>query len=455
MVGVTLLALVRLGVCQTEVQAQDPLTIGLIGLGGKALIGSILDDAEERAKNVVDRARQSGDIVVAHAGAELELTVANLRLMFAEMRDHTFDQLTKSQQRLFLDLNRTLEGIDDLGKPRELAELAVLDLEEFVRNVKFAFVGSIGPEFYVSSIRGTTLVEQDHDYEVRVAGLGFGYKVEGQDTVSVVEVEVGGKPLSFASIRQIENQLVSVRIPAKKLTDKFKDDAITTVPFKFRVIIAKKSKTRNEPKQYEVIVPLVLMPRFPGSVTIEEFVEEKVWSNSQRKTIVLSRNSKSELELREEKFTVPQDQRIVKVEYECPDSKAGFAYSVRLDGVAGRNYEPDYDVLDAGKTALVRRKITSYPMDCFYHVTYETQTAVSKSVKSDSIRLKYDLPIEVLLAANNRKGNFRVTGTLFDGRKIMLNSETAATDKSCPLRLVGIGDAGDRVRATFVLKPVP
>jgi hypothetical protein len=306
--------------------------------------------------------------------------------------------------------------------------------------------------FYVSSIRGTTLVEHDHDYEIRVAGLGFGYKVKGGEIDSVVDVTVNGKDLDFGCVQQQENHVVLVKIPAKRLQKEFKDDMIVKVPFTFRATI---TDGKGERKSYEVSVPLILMPRFPGSITVEERVEEKVWGNPQTKTITLTRNVEGQPKYREEKWTCKDGERITAVKYVCTDRNAGFSYAVKTEFTPGKSYDADYDITDGAKTAVVRRKLDTFPLTASYDITYETLSSVNKDIKNGDYRLKYDEPLEVLLAPNNGKGNFKITGKLFDGRKINSNSEIAPTDHSSPLRLVGVGSIGDRVRATFVLKSSP
>src|SRR5581483_6060396 len=97
------------------------------------------------------------------------------------------------------------------------------------------------------------------------------------------------------------------------------------------------------------------------------------------------------------------------------------------------DYQADYELGDGNKTAVVHRKMTYAPLTCHYHIKYETLSPVSKTVTNGTYKLKYDEPVEVLLSPSNGKGNFKITGKLFDGRKIVLFSETAAADRTSPL----------------------
>jgi hypothetical protein len=424
--------------------SQEPVSTALIALGGKLLVKDILSDAEKKADTLIGKAKNSADMVALHATSELHLMIENLRVAFADSQAKAFGDLTIEQQRLFTNLNNTIERIVDEDTVRKSIEQFELGISETVRRTVLA---KSGTDFYISSVRGTLLAEQDNDYEVRVAGLGFGYNVKGSsDAQSVVDVSVNGKDLDWSCIHQKEAHVVVVKIPAKRLKGLFEDSKVVRTEFVFTCTIpdGKKKKT------YEVKIPLFLLPRVAGSVTIEQVIETKVWGNPQTKTITLTRDEKGAAQDRTEKWTCASNQRIVGVTYECKHPKGGWSTALR-DGPDG--YRADYDITDGGKTAVVYRRITYWPMSCHYNVKYETQTPGSETVKAGTgtYSLKYDEQFAVMLSPENRNGNFKLTGKLFDGRKIAMNSETASGNKS-PFRLIGSGKVGECVRLTFVLK---
>jgi hypothetical protein len=461
LIGIALagLAVALLSVPEPQpAKAQNPISMGLVGLGAKLLVSDILNDFEKKAQNLIDRGQQAGHLVVAHAGSELQLMIANLRVMVGDLQKKTFEDLTLQQQKLFLNLNSSLDRVQNIvGEVRPMSELILLDVRQMVNGTMLV---TDKEDFYISSIRGTTVA--CHDYESRVEVTGLGLSFDGNKPHCVVVALLDGKELDpLGSITQVENNRIAVKIPAKQLNAYFKDDQLTTVPFAIRSTITKSGKS----KTYQVNVRLILLPKAAGQIEIAETVEIKTWSGTETKTITLSRNTAAEMEIRTQEVPFAANERIVGVRYECNDPRSSDSLSVRkcpvypipLTGYLDVEYEkhihdPDYDIVDGGKKAVVRRRLFAFPLTCYYHIDYQTERVSHSNVNRGRLTLKFDEPFEVNLSSNNKDGNFKITGRLFTGQKILLTSGTAqAADKQNPLRLIGFERIGDHIRATFKL----
>jgi hypothetical protein len=432
------------------VKAQEPLTTGLVGLGAKLLVGDILREFENRAQNVIDRAGQRGELAVAHAGSELQLMIANLKVMLGDLEKKAFENLTEQQRALFHGLNKTLDRVQRMvDEVRPMSELTLLDARRVVERAR----GLLGEQdFYISSIRGTTLVHQDHEYRITVTGLGLGFP--GNEPKCVVQAFLDGNELDpFGSFRQEENNRIEVRIPARVLQPRFQDRDLTLVTFAIRSTI----NGGIWSKSYEVRVPLLLLPKAAGEIEIEEVVQVKKWSDAkQTKTVILSRRTGGEQEQRVEKWTCADNQKITGVRYECEDPNAGFCYALRRAGSPMKDpYASDADVVDGGRTAVVYRTLGTWPLTCYYHIDYVTEVVAHEKVNKGKVRLTFDEPFEVTLSPQNRDGTFKITGKLFTGQKLLLTSGTGDADKENPLKLVGRERSGDHLKLTFRLNRLP
>lgn len=369
-------------------KALDPISVGLVGLGAKLLVGDILNDFEKKAQNLIDRGQQAGDLVVAHAGNELQLRIANLRVMLGVLQKKNFGDLTLQQQKLFQNLNSSLERVQYIvGEVRPISELILLDVRQVVNDTMLV---TDKKEFYISSIRGTTVACQDHEYRVEVTGLGLSF--DGNEPRCVVDALLDTKELApFSSIiNQVENNRIVVKIPSKQLNAFFKDDKIATVPFAIRSTITKSGKS----KTYQVKVRLVLLPKSAAQINIEETVENKGWSDKKEtKTITLSRTTPGEKEDRVEEWRCADNQKIVDVRYECNDPRAGWCYPIRHQTIGDpRGYGKDADIVEGGRKAVVYRKLGTAPRACYYHVDYVTETLTYSKVNKGKMTLKFDEP---------------------------------------------------------------
>jgi hypothetical protein len=431
-------------------KAVDPVTGGAVLLGGKILLGSILDDFDEKLQRLIDRAIQGQRLAVAQAGSELQLGIANLRVMLADLLKKTFDELTQQQQQLFHWLNKALDRIERMKDPfRAMSELNILDARVLVGKIQAAF-GKEQEDFYISSIRGITLAFQENDYRVSVSGLGIGFA--GNEPRCSVDILVDGEELDPFTIKQEENNRVDVRIPAQMLEKKFKTDKYGGAKFTVRSAITRKNeKTKtDETKVYSVTATLLLLPKAAGEVEVEEMIEKKGWGDKKEtKSITLTRATPGERAERIEEWRCADNQTIVDVRYECNHPRSGWSYPLRKGG-----YGADFDVVEGGKKAVVYRVLASAQTTCFYHIDYVTETTTYETVSRGKVSLKFDEPFEVLLSPDNKGGNFKVSGKLFNGQKLLVTSGTGDTDKDNPLKIMGREKVGDRIKLTFRLNKI-
>ena len=448
------LALVALMLMQLppSARAQDPISVGLVALGAKLLVGDILNDFEEKTESLIDRAGQRGELVVAHAGSELQLTIANLKVMLGEQQKQAFENLSEQQRKAFHNLNKTLDRVQQMiGEVRPMSELISLDVRMSVERLRGAFRAE-EQDFYISSIRGTTLTYQDQEYRVVVSGLGIGFP--GNEPKCVVDVILDGEELNpFGSFKQEENNRLEVKLPAKQLQPKFKEDKLATAKFAIRSTITKNGKSRT----YEVGVPLVLLPLSAGEIEIEEVTESKKWSTvKETKTITLSRKAEGEQMTRVEEWRCADNQKIVDIRYECNDPNAGFCYPIRHQTIGDpRGYGADAEIVEGGKKAVVYRKLGTVPVTCHYHIDFVTEQVAYDKINKGKVRLKFDEPFEIDLSSSNKDGNFKIAGRLVNGQKLLLTSGIGDSDKDNPLKLIGREKSSDHYKLTFKLGKLP
>lgn len=443
---VCVLAIVAVVTTPCPSAAQDPVTTPLIA--GKLIVDDLLNNAAEKVKDVTDRARQAGELVTANLGRELQLAIANLNVMLDGQRQKTFAELTEQQQQLFHNINRSLDRLDKLLEDgREKAGLVNLDLLRTLNSAADMLPGGKPTQdFYISSIRGATFAHGDQEYKVSVVGLDIG--MPGNMPQCDITVLVDDKPLPAAAFAaRTDNNRLDVIIPPEVLKPKFQQDKIGRVDLVVRSKITKGSKA----KDYQVSVPLLLLPTQAGELQLEQMVTKKRWTESkQTKTISLSRLTKGELEERKESWECAANQRIAGVRYEAKGNLADWCIPLRRpQWVAGRpgeksfddspgyvvdgrrnilgkmvkyDIEADYDVTDSGRKATVYRKLQVFPVTCHYHIDYQTEETASETAVTRLTQLAFAEVFAVRLPPTNPDGNFKITGRLSDGRKVWASS---------------------------------
>ncbi len=433
-----------------QAKAIDPVTGGAVVAGGavvgKMLLGSFLDDLEKKASKLLDQARESGDLVAAHAASKMELLVGDLRHMLFDLQKKSIDDLDIQLKKLLLNVNSMMDNI----KPdlRGLTELTALDLRQIVNRV--ALLAGEGDGFYVSSFRGIVLSKQDNDYKVTIRGVGLSFP--GNDPACEIAVAVDDQELNgLTSIVQEENNEVNLYIPAKLVNPKFKEKSLAIVPITLLSIITKTegpSKARTT-RTHGVKTHLILLPESPGSLEVEETIEAKEWGPPETKTVTMTRTAPGN-EDRVEEVTVPPGQKISGVTYECKDPRGGWCYALRQGPQRGA-YDADYDILEGGRKAICYRKLGTAPLTCFYHLQIQSERTVYRTVKHQ-IDLKFDKRFVLKLSPDNKSGTFKIQGRLVTGHEILLTSGNLLTGgKDNPLTAESIETVGDHKEVTLIL----
>src|SRR5262249_21803871 len=237
--------------------------------------GGVLDDLEKRGNNLIGRASKRGDMVVAHAGSELQLAIANARVMLDEQRQKTIADLTNLQRSTLAALHAELETVERMfkegGEVRSLTALRMIEARETVERLREAFRVERA-YFHIASVQNLSLAFDDGRHEVEIIGMGIGYP--GQEPHTQVDVLLDGKELPFTNVRRPENNRLKVLIPVAALKSRFADSEVVRVPLTVRSRITPKG---GKELTYELTLPLLLLPKNAGTFELRETVTRKGW----------------------------------------------------------------------------------------------------------------------------------------------------------------------------------
>jgi hypothetical protein len=313
-------------------------------------------------------------------------------------------------------------------------------------------------DFYVSRIEGITQSLQDNDYELMFRGMGFGLSDSKHSyRVSVI---VNGKPISATCLIPTgNNHELLVRIPAEVVKPLFNDSKVVLLP----VILKSDVMSASGTKQYQVAFNIVLLPRSAGVVEFVEKTEKtrlsaKVETNTL--TSVTSQQSlgrKPPFEIKQEWKCAP-NQRIVGVRYECPAGNlgnpggiAGFTYNLRRLNGAGER-DPDFDLLEDNTKVIVYRSATYHGTTTIHHhIDYRTFEKYYEASNAVKLPVSFHEQLVIELDPKNTQGEFTLIGKLWTGHKIEID-HTTINNPIGPLKLVGAGRSGDRMKLTFRLE---
>jgi hypothetical protein len=280
-----------------------------------------------------------------------------------------------------------------------------------------------------------------------MTGLGFGFSNSNHQYKTLVTVD--GNVIGENDINLTQRKTMIINIPNSLIKSKFQKNVITYLP----VVITSEISQMNsfgkiKTKKFITKFNLVLMPTIAGYIVVKETISHKILDGI-NVTQSISRNykgcsSENPCQMIEE-WSCSINQKIVNVRYSCV-GQCGWSYNSRKGGSSA-----DYDILNDGMTAKVYRRIDGHKSTTVtYYIDYQNYINKYTDISRDSVYLRYDEPLDVLLNQNNLDCNYIINGRLFTGQVININNNTITS--SPHLKLLGIGKVGNNCKATFKLE---
>lgn len=150
----------------------------LLGCNGSSgtnvpLVGDLLKHFDDLAHTTMNQGTKDLDYLSVKTGDQLEVMVKNLMIQFDGRYDMALRDLNQEEQKLFGELNTTEKLISQgMTTVKRTEELANLDLIQFTN--KFKLLGK-STWFYISSINGHAIGQQEQQHNLEIVDLGFGY----------------------------------------------------------------------------------------------------------------------------------------------------------------------------------------------------------------------------------------------------------------------------------------
>jgi hypothetical protein len=415
--------------------------------------GALLGEAEDRATRVVKEFERTGDSLLGHASNQMELILKQLRKMSRDERDAAFAQLSDAKKQLFIEFNNILIslGEDILPALNWKAELRTYDLMRAIQSGNPLSPVYNEDTVLFGSVYGSIVPKDPNGigpYVFQVSGFGLGSNSKG---LSQVIVKLNQKELPEEALDRSENNAVTVKIPARLLDPLFLKNRAWSASVELACT------PKGTKKVSRLDFKLILLPIEAAHIRVTHKVREFSWTKQPPKSVLFSRLNGAgggAGDYFEMKWICGEDERIDHVEYPPitkPAELAGFSY--HTDPKQG--YALDVVITKDQREVHIARRLGSWPMHVEHKIIYEKKVAVDKEEIIGEYVLCYNDPVIIYLdASHNPDGNFMITGTNFEGKRLLLTSEMALRPDN-PLRLEGFGLAGQNRRMILQLVPRP
>jgi len=419
------------------------LEIPTIAFAGKT-VKDIINEFEQTGRRLMQDGQTAGNGIASKFGNEIFVATQNMDYYFGKNTDKVFSNLKLEEQNLFVEMNKMIGSFNQLNDNiTTVSELTNLDLIEFTNRINLI---TKKLNYYVSSVKGTTIVYGDVDYKISMTGLGFGLNDSRQEYKTTVTVN--GTTLSYNNIDLTQRRTMGITIPNSTLKPLFQEKKITYVPVVISSEISHKNWLgRTITEKFDTKFNVVLLPSIAGYIVVGQTISDKIL-DGHTITQSISRSfqgctTRNPCEMIEE-WSCSVNQKIIGVRYDC-SGQCGWSYNKRKGG-----YDPDYDILNDGRTAKVYRHLDGgNPTTVTYYVDYQNYLDKYTDLKSDTLYIRYGEPLDVTLNQKNADCNYTLNGKLFTGQTIAYNSNTI--QNSPYFKLLGIGRVGNNCKATFKL----
>lgn len=417
---------------------------------------------------------QGGAPLVLKLGNDLRFTVHELDANLNDQKDSVINSLSAAERSALLELSTLRHTLSDsIRGITAFGELSLIDVNGMLPhflNTKDAA--------YVNSVDGLTVSKQDNEYRLIVRGLGLGF--DDVNTPLNTDVYVNGHALPNNCLRVERKHELLVAIPAALIGGLFQASATVAIPLELRysknqimqevaeerIVCVRKCglfrhtcicTTINKPmpeiavKAHSVQFSMRLLPTAPGTISIEEIIDDGYNPAPTTKEHEIWAFIYEETAIYKEEWAAPPHHIIEGVKYDVLPSEAGNpgGLSYNLRRIKGSTeYGPDFEIVDNKTRVFVFRKVSGAS---FKHTVTYRELLPRKSTVTRTYVLSYGSPLVVSLNAKNADGNYRVSGTLITGEKIEFNRDTAKD--ATPLRLIGSGIVAGVPQVTFTLYP--
>lgn len=425
-------------------RAHADFNLNPLGLLGKAIVGDLLEEAEERATRVTKEAEKSGDALVSRASNELEVRLKQLRLLLKDMEKSTFGELSTLQKQLFISFNGVLEELNSqvVTSLNVKAEMRLIQLQQIVKEMP-TLSPKGEPALVVCSLYGTTLAYDDvGPYRIRLTGYGPGFT---KDQKWKVAAWSGGVELDDASIVRDENFSIQLKIPAKSVNRSFKKDRCERFPIQLKV-------TSAEKKEHSFEFKIVLLPIEAAFIKVTHEVQTFKWVQQPAKSILFTRPNDKVSDLFETTWECGPDERITSVAgpVTAPGNLGGFCYHRDPK----RGYDLDATITADQRKVHIARRLGTAPVSVTHEIVYEKKQAEFTEEAVGEYLLRVDDPILIELdALRNPQGNFKITGKTAEGRALLLTSGMLAGRAQVRLRVDSFERVGNKYRMGLRLAP--
>jgi hypothetical protein len=486
-----------------------------VALGGRVLIGSLIDQFEGTASWILLKAEGTGNAIVGRAGAELRLSIQNLGVLLDDQRTKLLSEFGPELRQVFIEMNRLISSVDELSNQAgNIAELAALDLDAMLNRIKFL---TDKKYFYINSIKGYTLLSSSTRHVLVVRGIGIGLKDPQHHCDTRFVIGTGGNRVEVPSLNFINGPdqfTVSITIPDDLVRSHFKEEDLSILPAEIRCTMTTRRLFGTHTDNYIVPMSLLLLPNVAGHLTIQEYrktplaltgeVKSKAFGKAYGRTDCSHDHPCIYQELN---ACVVANQQIVAVQYEC-NGACGWSTSVRrrellqaeavskeacvaeiaadlhkpaeevrriiaspvvfgynpvksrydncwIERSKNHVYVPDYDIQSDKKCASLYRSYDAEAQTTFtYHVMYQELARGTERNEIKNIDLRYGVPIIQKLDKDNADCTFSASGLITATNQRIDGTQTSlGLSTAYPLRLLSGDRVGGVCTLTFELKP--
>jgi hypothetical protein len=242
--------------------------IGIVEvIAGGEVVKNIINKFERSASVLLDQAKNSGNILIAKAGNEMNVAVKNATILLANQMNNTFDHLNNENQKLLNEIEKFRITAEKLSNNTfDLKDALVIDLK--------TILGDALPwsrtDFYVQRVKGATqLYGSQTDYSLKVLGIGFGFNQENFES-KTTGVLINDENVAYSD-EKISGNESEIKISYNDLNKFCTNSKVSQIKLKIVVETRRKSglifKSWSS-KHFELPLTITILPRTVNNIVV-------------------------------------------------------------------------------------------------------------------------------------------------------------------------------------------
>jgi hypothetical protein len=300
-------------------------------------------------------------------------------------------------------------------------------------------------DFYISSISGLVIYQNDLPVNLTIRGLGFGY-IPNDDYL--MEIFIEGKKIPSDLFQIQKDYELSVSIPQEIISPFYDNDSLKYINGSIK--ITKREKLLKPRKEYNINIKLTILPKIAGFLEFEEIIIDQIFGPETSYDLVKNvsgSSTKSPNDWSQQWGNAPTNSTITRVTYECAGRGCGWCYN------PNGGYKVNYSLSMNNTMVTVRRHCDGKSCIVTHNIFYITKVDTTYTLSHSKILLEFNKQYTIKLDKKNTNHHYKLTGKTFLNQPIYMDNSSFSRPVG-PITGTGQGNYGDNFEISILTKGV-